>query len=72
MGERLPENASGSADTLAAAFAARQRLALFGGVEGFCAGVELAELLVVGAIDGGKQNARGVVFREGDLVAVGA
>jgi len=59
MGERLPENASGSADTLAAAFAARQRLALFGGVEGFCAGVV-------------KQNARGVGFREGDLVAVGA
>jgi len=52
--------------------AAWQRLAFFGGVEGFRAGVEFAELLVVGAIDGGKQHAGGVVFREGDLVAAGA
>ena len=41
-------------------------------LKGFRAGVELAELLVVGAIDGGKQHARGVVLWEGDLVAAGA
>src|SRR5262249_14834885 len=34
-------------------------------------GVELAELLVVGAIDRGEEHARGVVLRKGDLVAAG-
>src|SRR5499427_4377343 len=52
--------------------AARQRLALLGGVERRRAGVELAELLVVGAIDRGEEHARGVVLRKGDLVAAGA
>ena len=51
--------------------AARQRLALLGGVERRRAGIELAELLVIGAIDRGEEHARGVVLREGDLVAAG-
>ena len=52
--------------------AVRQRLALLGGVERRGAGVELAELLVVGAIDGGEEHAGGVALRKGDLVAAGA
>src|SRR5262249_24270925 len=52
--------------------AGRQRLAFLGGVERRRAGVELAELLVVGAIDRGEKHAPGVVLRKGDLVAAGA
>ena len=51
---------------------ARQRLALLGRVECLRAGVELTELLVVRAVDGGEQHARGMALREGDLVAAGA
>jgi len=51
--------------------AARQRLTLLGGVERRRAGVELAELLVVGAIDRREQDARFVVLRKGDFVAAG-
>src|SRR5262249_2146014 len=50
----------------------RQRLALLGGLERRRARVELAELLVVGAIDRGEQQARLVVLRKGDLVTAGA
>jgi hypothetical protein len=52
--------------------AARQRLALLGGLERRGAGVELAELLVVGAVDRGEQHVRLVVLWKGDLVAAGA
>jgi len=52
--------------------AARQRLTLLGGVERRRAGVELAELLVVGAINRGEQDARLVALRKGDLVSAGA
>src|SRR5262249_47297803 len=52
--------------------AVRQRRALLGGVERRRAGVELAELLVVGAVDRGEEHARGVAVRKGDLVAAGA
>jgi hypothetical protein len=51
---------------------ARQRLALFGGLERRRASVELAELLVVGAVDRGEQHGRLVVLRKGDLIAAGA
>src|SRR5262245_26730482 len=49
----------------------RQRLAALGGLDRRLAGIELAVLLVVGAVERGKEHALRVVLREGDLFAGG-
>jgi hypothetical protein len=51
---------------------AAQRLPRLGGIDRGLAGVELADLLAVGSVEGGVEDAARIILRTGDLVSAGA